>query len=133
MSQMTAQGPRVGAVYLVNPTDRAWTDHRYVLCFGAYGSTLLCAYANSLEDALEECGEWIVDHAPGYLADDSVKDEYERAIAEGLSEEEAQERAEEDTTALDGGRYLNPWEWGIVAKNPSRADFLALAGVGGAP
>lgn len=115
-------------IIIVNPNDRDWTDSRFVLCFGAYGWTRLMVYANSLEDALDECVDWIADNAPGLLADDAVHKAYNEAIANGMSEEAAQGEAEEDTTcAGNEGHYLNSWEWGIVAENPSRADVLALA------
>ncbi len=60
----------------VNPGDRDWTCHVYVLYFGAYGWTQLRVWANHLEDALDECIDWIVDNAPGLLADDQVAEEY---------------------------------------------------------
>lgn len=109
----------------INSTDRDWTKGRYLLAFGAYGDTRLLVWANSLEDALDECVDWIVENEPGLLADEQVREEYERAIAEGLSEEEAQERAEVDTICAGNyGNYLNSWEWSIVFENPTRAELL---------
>lgn len=137
-------------IVLVNPDNRDYTSHRYVLCFGAYGDTVLMVWANGLEDALEECGEWIADHAPGLFCDDSVKDQFEELYEEYLSanretcsckgEEEpceectesarsdAWEGSEEDTTRLDNGHYLPSWEWGIVAEDPDRKTMLSLLG-----
>jgi hypothetical protein len=114
---------------IVNPGDRTRTRHRYVLWFGAYGWTRLMVWANSLDDALDEAVDWIVDHAPGLLCDDVVAEEYGRAIAAGMTPEAAQEEAEEDTTCAGnyGNRILS-WEWGIVAENPSRAEVLEMLG-----
>jgi hypothetical protein len=113
----------------VNPGDREWTNHRYILAFGAYGDTLLMAWANNLGDALDECVDWIADNAPGLLCDEAVHDEYRAAIAEGLDEEAAQERATIDTTcAGNAGHYLHSWEWSIAAEDPTRAEILALQG-----
>ena len=111
----------------VNGHDRRWTRHRYILSFGAYGSTRLMVWANHLEDALDEAIDWIADNAPGLLCDDEVSEEYERAIKEGLSEEEAHERATEDTTCGgNAGHYILSYEWSIVAEDPTRADILAM-------
>lgn len=112
----------------VNPSDRNWTKHRYILAFGAYGDTLLMVWANSLDDALDECVDWIADNAPGLLADDEVADEFKRLVSEGMSEEQAMEQAEIDTTCAGTYpfHYLHSWEWTIVAEDPSRKDVLEL-------
>ena len=116
-------------INIVNPGDRDWTKHRYVLQFGAYGWTVLLVWANSLDDALDESIDWIVDHAPGLLCDDEVQEEYERLIAEGKSEEEAQEEAEVDTTCGgNAGNRINSWDWAIVAEDPSRDVLLTIMG-----
>lgn len=78
----SARGPGYELV-IVNPGDRSWTKHRYVLAFGAYGWTKLMAYANSLGDALDECVDWIAEHAPGLLADDAVEEAYREALEGG--------------------------------------------------
>jgi hypothetical protein len=118
-----------GNLTFVNPTDRDWARHRYVLCFGAYGDTKLCVWANGIEGALDECVDWIADNAPGLLADEAVAEAYKGAIAAGKSEDEAQEEAQVDTTcAGNAGNYLHSWEWGIVAEDPGRATVLALIG-----
>jgi hypothetical protein len=119
------------ALILVNPSDRDWTEHDYVLCFGAYGWTKLRVWANSLEDALDEAVDWIADNEPGLLADDEVKEEFDRLCVErgivdlAAAEDDVlcaiQEEAEIDTTiAGDAGHYLYSWEWGIVAEDPDR-------------
>lgn len=123
----------------VNPSDKDWTRQRYVLWFGAYGSTRLVVWANHLEDALDEAVDWIEEHAPGLLADEQVREAYVEALAEAAANGEdpededmiaaAQQVAERDTTcAGNHGRYINSWEWGIVAENPTRADILELQG-----
>lgn len=113
----------------VNGGDRDWTKHRYILSFGAYGDTLLMVWANSLDDALDECVDWIADNAPGLLADEQVTEAYNEAIAAGMSEEDAQAEAETDTTSAGGyGHYILSWEWAIVAEDPDRATILDIQG-----
>ena len=110
---------------LVNPHDR--TSSRFVLAFGAYGWTVLVCWANSLEDALDEAIDWIVDNEPGLLADDAVREAYEQAIADGMSEEDAQTESEIDVTCGGNcGNYIHSAEWSIVSENPTRAEMLAL-------
>jgi hypothetical protein len=120
---------KVGNVVLVNPSDRDYTKHRYVLAFGAHGWTVLVAWASHLEDALDECVDWIAEHAPGLLADEQVAEAYREAIAEGHDEETAQELATVDTTcAGNAGHYLLSWEWTIVCVDPSRAELKSILG-----
>lgn len=113
----------------VNGSDRAWTRHRYILAFGAYGWTRLMVWANSLDDALDEAVDWIADNEPGLLVDETVQYAYNFAIGEGVDEDEARELAEADTTcAGNAGHYLASWEWHVLAEVPSRAEVLALQG-----
>lgn len=108
-------------IHIINPSDRDWTKHRYLLQFGAYGWTVCMVWANSLDAALDECVDWLVSHAPGLLADEQVAEEFALAKLDGLTDEEAAEKAEVDTTrAGNCGNYLNSWEWGILAEDPSR-------------
>ena len=109
--------------FYVNPTDKDWTKHRYVLWFGAYGSTRLIVSANSLDDAIEEASGWLADNEPGHFHTEYVNETYQECVGKGMSEEEAWEEATTDMTCLDQGRYLASWEWGIVAEDPSREDL----------
>jgi len=116
-------------IEIVNPTDRSWTRHRFILWFGACGTTRLMVWANGLESALDACVDWIADHAPGLLADEQVTDEYNRLRAENpsASDEWCQEQATVDTTcAGNAGHYLLSWEWGIVAEDPTRAEIKRM-------
>ena len=106
--------------------DMSHDSKRYLVHLGAYGWTKLLILADSEDSALEAAGEWCEENAPGHLANDSVREEYDRAIAEGLSEEKAQERAEQDTISLDQGRYLLAWEVSVF--EASRADILRAQG-----
>lgn len=99
---------------------------RWLFRFGACGWTTVLVLGGYLEDALDEAIDWLADNAPGLLADESVKEEYDRLISEGKTEEEAWEEAEQDTTS--GGNathYVNSWEW-TVNKNPGRAAILGV-------
>lgn len=111
---------------IINPNDRDWTRHRYILAFGAIGTTHCLVYANSIDDALDEAIDWLADNAPGHLADDQVAEAYNEAIAEGLSEEQADDRAYVDiTVGGNDGHAILSWEWFILAEDPSRSEILA--------
>ncbi len=113
----------------INASDRSFAKNRFILYFGdAYGpGTVLMAWANHLEGALNECVDWLAENAPGRLITDVVAEEYQRLVAEGKSEEEAMEEATVDTTCAGNcGHYLDSEEWSIVYENPSRAQVLDL-------
>ena len=114
-------------IEIVNPTDRDWTKHRYILAFGAYGWTRLMVGANSLGDAIDESIDWIVDHAPGLLCDEQVTEAYQEAIRAGMSEEKAAEEAAVDTICGGNeGHYILAWECNLIVEDPTRAEVLAL-------
>jgi hypothetical protein len=122
------KGPKIGSLTIVNANDSDWTKHNYVLSFGAYGELRLLVWANSLEDALDEAIDWLVDNAPGHIVDDQVNEAYEAAIAEGKSEDEAHEEAEVDTTSGGNcGNHILSHEWAIVAEDPSSDELLGIA------
>lgn len=114
-------------IVAVNGNDKSWTKHRYILAFGAYGWTRLMVWANSLDDALDVAIDWIAENEPGLLCDNEVKEIYDQAIADGKNEKTAMKEAEVDTTqAGNESHYLNSWEWSILARDPTRAQILAL-------
>jgi hypothetical protein len=90
--------------------------------FGQTGTTRLLLWANSLEDALEECGAWLKEHTPGHITEFS-KEDFENAkkevaeeegIEEGDVEDEAvQQHLETDMTYTESG-YIPSEEWGDV-------------------
>lgn len=109
---------------IVNP---GAAPHRWILAFGAYGWTKLLVWADSLDDALEEAGDWIEAHAPGLFCDEAVNEAYAEARERGLSEEDAQTEAEVDTTSVCSGNHsLLSHEWCVVAEDPTRAEIKAL-------
>ena len=114
-------------IIAVNSSDRDWTKHRYILCFGAYGWTKLMVWANHLEDALDEAIDYIADNYPGLLCDDTVAEEYNRLVADGMDPDKAHEEATVDNTCGGNcGHYINSWEWGIVAEDPTREEIKQL-------
>jgi hypothetical protein len=119
----------------INFSDRHWTSNRFILCFGAYGDTRLMVWANHLEDALDECVDWISENAPGLLCNDEVNESYReelgRLIASGIDEDEASREAwdmatQDVTTAGNAGDHILSYEWGIVAENPTREQIREL-------
>jgi hypothetical protein len=119
-----------GARYVIhnaNPGDKSWTNHNFILWFGSHAPTYVRAWGNSLDDALDEAVDYIADRWPGLLSDSEVSDEYNRLIADGVSEDEASEESEADTTtAGNSGNHLRSDEWGIAAEDPTREQVLAL-------
>lgn len=114
-------------LHIVNGSDKSTYRRRYLFSFGAYGWTQCLVWANYLEDALDEAVDWIAEHAPGLLCDAQVREAYAEAMASGLSEDEAIEKAEIDMTrAGNEGHYIASWEW-RVTENPSRALLKSLA------
>lgn len=130
------------AIELINPGERYFARHRFVLWFGAYGLTYVLVYANGLDGAIEEAAEFLAEHAPGHVMrewSDEHKDLIrevceERGIAfpegfEALEDDDKWaicETAEADLTRTESG-FLTSYEWGIVAEDPDRAELLALA------
>lgn len=114
--------------YVVNSTDKDWTSQRFVLWFGAYGTTRLLVWGNSLEDALDACVDWLEDNAPGLLVShEELEELYKEARAEGLDEDRAWERATVDLTcAGNHSRHIPSWEWGILFDNPTREQLKSL-------
>jgi hypothetical protein len=134
-------------VELVNPTDRNYTRHRFVLHFGAYGWTRLMVCADSLDDAIEIAAEHLAAYAPGHVmkmwGDEHkglIKDVCEEkgiAFPDGFEalEDEVKnaicDEAEADLTRTESG-FLTSYEWGVSLEDPTRAeldDFLYPAGI----
>jgi hypothetical protein len=124
-------------IYIANPGDRGYWP-AWVLAFGPYGDLYVLAYAKCLEDALDECVDWIADNAPGLLADDEVADEYRRVLTEHVAAgadptderviEAAQAVAEIDTTiAGNYGHYLHSWQWQICLEDPTKEALISFA------
>lgn len=102
-------------------------DKRFIVSFGAYGWTKVLVLAAYEGEALDEAYDWASAHAPGLFCDDACDEAYQLAIAEGLSEEEAYERADMDTiSAGNHGRRMNSWE--VHVQEASRLDILRAQG-----
>lgn len=105
------------------------TDNRFILWFGAVGTSHIMVWADCLDEALDIAIDDIAERWPGYFSDDQVRDDYLRYLAEGMDEEKAMEQAEMDMTcAGNNGHYLPSWEWGIDSENPTRERILQLQG-----
>ena len=130
-------------IVLVNPAERDYARHSYVLFFGAYGDTHLMVWTDSLEDAIEECAAWLAEHAPGHVMRE-WSDEHKDLIREACQERgvewpagfealdderkwEICDAAEADLTRTESG-FLTSYEWGISAEDPDRADLMAMIG-----
>lgn len=126
-------------VVMINPTMRTYHEHAYVLWFGAYGWTRLHVYADSLEDALEECAAWLADYAPGLIVK-TGSDEYQDLMREACVELElpwpppkdadldpyweAEDSAMVDMTRTESG-WIASWEWGIGLEDPTVPELYA--------
>lgn len=117
-------------VTIINAADR-WPNmfhmrrqQTFILAFGQVSATYLMVYADHLQDALDECIDWIAEHTPGMLCNDEVEEEYKRLLAEGKSEEEAMEEAEADTTCGgNAGDRILSYEWTVAAENLTRQEL----------
>lgn len=122
---------RLGRIRLINAGDASWTKHSYVLSFGGFtiaSRDLVLVYANNLQDALDDLIDWIAEEHPDSLADDAVNAQYSDLIDEGVSQEQAQEQAEADTTqGGNAGNYIHSEDWSIVAEDPTEGDLKKLA------
>jgi len=116
-------------VVIINPTDRSWTRHKFVLHLGTYGTTTLIAYADHLQEALDHCIDWAVGNAPGLLCDEEVNEAYQEALADGASLSDAYDVAAVDTTCGGNcGNHILSYEWGLTAEDPTRDEMMAIIG-----
>lgn len=106
----------------------------WLFYFGAYGWTTCVVWSPSLESAMAEAWDWVADSHPDLLCDEAVaadyRDAYERLRAEGMSEEDAEEQAQEEsetdtTSAGSEGQRILSWEW-TVSERPSRDEILGM-------
>lgn len=130
-------------ITLVNPGAHHWTSGRYVLWVGIPHANFYLIYADSLEDAMAELGDYLADYAPSMLiSPEEINEAYESAIQDlaeeyRLSPEEvrmndrlaeiAYDKAMEDLTLLGDNHWIHSDEWGIVAENPSDKRLIAIA------
>jgi 5'-deoxynucleotidase YfbR-like HD superfamily hydrolase len=99
---------------------------RFVFWFGVSSPTYILAYGRGIEDALDEAIEWVGNNKPGLLCDKEVADLFKEYIAEGETEEDAQNMSEADTYHCgDNNHYVNSDEWRIIFENPQRAELKA--------
>lgn len=136
-------GDDLGDLVVVNQPSEG--SGRYVLWFGApFAAEKLLVHtwrSDGFQNALEEAVDWIVDNRPGLLADDEVREEYDRLKKEKVAElgrelddeeeYELQDEAAVDTTMFghNGLHWINSDEWGIVAENPNDDELLEIAGL----
>lgn len=119
------------AVEVVNPGDRNWTRHRYVLWVDAHAPLYLLVWASDEGAALDEAVDYLEERAPGMFVDDDVDEDYREALAEGLDEDAARDRAEADVVrAGNCGRCLRSEDVGIALTDPTRAALLSFAAGG---
>lgn len=144
-------GDRGQQIYIVNPGDWHWNvvggyrpHHRggglWLFQFGAYGATWVAVWNASLEDALEEAGGWLADHAPGHLTTEEelwkdkglIEDAMEDVGVSGpfneLDEEDqykVHESMTTDMTYTESG-YLNSWEWYVNELDPGDPDYKKI-------
>ena len=127
-------------VVLVNPSDREWSIHNFVLWFGSCGTTYLRVWSSGIEGALEAAAEWLTENDPGHLTKHN-SEELQELLAEEykdrginpddpISEEEFQsifDAATVDLTYTEAG-WITSYEWGICLEDPTRQQFLEFVG-----
>ena len=111
--------------------------HRFVFGLGAYGWTKVCVYADHLDSAFDEAIDWMVEHTPGLIRDDEVneiyREAYDKAIAAGLGDEDANGRAweEAEVDTISGGNcgnHVHCGDFHLIAEDPDRETMLSLLG-----
>jgi len=126
-------------VTMLNPTYKNYFRHSYVLWFGACAASYLHVYANSLDDALEECAAYLAEYAPGHIMKHGSEEHV--ALLKEACEEHGVEwdpdkfcgaiepladmvitDAEADLTYTESG-FLTSYEWGISLENPTSTDL----------
>jgi hypothetical protein len=127
-------------VTLINPQDAGFYRHKYVISFGAYGSTHLMVYASDLCSAFEECAEYLATHAPGHITplfgdemDELLRDACDDAGIdfadfETLEDEkkwELQDAATRDLMYTESG-YIVSYECTVSLEDPSREHLEAF-------
>lgn len=120
----------------VNPGDKDWTNHRFILWTTAWNPTYYMIWADHLEDAIDELIDWCADNAPGLIVDDQIQEEFNRLKSDGdqmllpfRSDEELWEEAAADTTCGGNcGNFISSEDWGIESEDPTRQDILQLEG-----
>lgn len=135
-------------VYIANPNDWYWHaegpryrtlgDGLYLFQFGAYGWTQIAVWEGSFQDAWDEAGEWLRDHAPGLLVTPEDQGELMDEVAEerGLKISDLswdtdneklsgiEEKALVDLAPIGGyGDYIRSWEAHGHEENPDTATY----------
>lgn len=134
-------------IHVINPSDKSYTNQRFVLWFGACAPTYILVYGH-LEDCLELAAEWLADNEPGHITtNDEIMELVrevltDRVLTEGdylaalegthetLSPDDAyeiEEQATADLTYTESG-YLASYEWGIALDNPTRTELIEFGG-----
>ena len=113
---------------------RRGRDQRWIITVGSCWPTYFLVWGN-LDEAFDEVADWCEVNEPGAFCDEeceeAYKEAFDAAMAEGLDEEEAQQRGW-DASDVDVSRHGNhgrPMSSGtlnIYYENPTRAEILEL-------
>lgn len=126
-----------GRVIVVN--DRGIHDHRYVLWFGQNAPTFLMAHADSLDEATDECFDYIETHYPGWFADDLVEERVREVVGDDADDgqvDAARQQVEEELgvfRAGNHGRMMLGEDMGIAAEDPTFLELMQIAHPGRGP
>ena len=121
---------RVGKreIHVANPDGKAWAgdgaydDRRWVLYFGAAGTTYVLVYARHLEDALEEAAQFLSDKGwAGYFEEPEMED----GSTHDCPDAKEGYPCTCDLTYTESG-YLASWEWGIALEHPTPKQISAF-------
>jgi len=104
---------------VLNPEDafdRLSEPSARMYCFGAYGWTRLIVVSKSLEDGLELCAEWLVEHAPGLI------------VTPGQESEHSSDCFDADGQMIDHmcteHGWIASWECSIVDIDLADSDYV---------
>ena len=117
-------------ILVANPYERNFSRQSYLLWFGACAPTLVLAYADSLDDALEVSAECLASEGlVGFFTDSgeihSLMLEASDELGVCADEAECHEAATRDLTHTEAG-YLTSHDWGIYLEDPTKADLVRI-------
>lgn len=119
---------------VANPFDRDVWKNVYVFQFGAFATTKVIVFANSVDDGIEVAAEWLDENGlAGFFVQPDYKDAAEElgfAVDTEDCDEIAQihERAEIDLTYTEAG-YLLSYEWYLTELHGDAANQAKMLAV----
>jgi hypothetical protein len=133
---------------IANASEVSWIDRLWRFQFGAFTTTAIYCWADSIDEGLEVCAAWLFDHSPGHLIqmgdpelseliegvlpDGETISSWQAAFRSGSNHDqswacEVEQEAFADLTYTDSG-YLTSYEWWVdEVDDPAEYNRVKLA------